>query len=48
MEAANAVMNLVVKQVPKEKLINVKDMAAATDVMNLVVKQVPEKKLINV
>jgi hypothetical protein len=34
-------MNLVVNRVPKEKLINVKDMAAATDVMNLVVKQVP-------
>jgi hypothetical protein len=40
MEAENVVMNLIVKQVHKEKPINVKHMEAEKDVANRIVKQV--------
>jgi hypothetical protein len=48
MEAVRDVMNQIVIQVHKEKLINVKDMEEENDVMNPIVNQVHKVKPINV
>ena len=39
-------MNLIVKQAPKAKLINVLPTVGENDAMNLIVKQAPKAKLI--
>jgi hypothetical protein len=48
MEAENVVMNQIVKQAHKEKLINVSHMEVERDVMNRIVNQVHEEIPINV
>jgi hypothetical protein len=48
MEAVNDVMNPIVIQVQKAKLINVLHMEEEKDVWNRIVKKVQKAKLINV